>query len=94
MELWLDDVRKPPEYGDYVWAKTAEEAIDLLQEGQVTFASLDHDLGFGGSGYDVVCFMERTGIWPKDGVVVHSMNPVGRQYMQMAIDRHYGGMRR
>lgn len=91
-EMWLDDKRPAPE--GYIWVKTAKEAIALLQEGQVTFASLDHDLGFGGSGYDVVCFMERTGLWPRDGIKIHSMNPVGRQYMQMAIDRHYGEMRR
>ena len=41
------------------WAKTAEEAIDLLKTGKVEYASLDHDLGFGGSGYDVVCWVEE-----------------------------------
>ncbi len=44
------------------------------------------------SGYDVVCWMEENNVWPKDGVVVHSMNPVGRQRMQQVIDKHYAGV--
>lgn len=41
--LWLDDVRKPP-WGYSLWAKTAEEAIRLLQAHEVEHCSLDHDL--------------------------------------------------
>ena len=41
------------------------------------------------TGYDVVCWMEENNVWPPDGVVVHSMNPAGRQRMQQVIDRHY-----
>lgn len=47
MILWLDDFRNPAAHG-YIfarWAKTYEEAIQLLQIGEITFASLDHDLG-------------------------------------------------
>ena len=96
VEMWLDDVRNPPELHDppMVWVKTAEEAVDLLKTGTVSYASLDHDLGFGGSGYDVVCWMEENDQWPVNGVDVHSMNPVGRQYMMMAINKHYGEVRR
>lgn len=43
------------------------------------------------NGYDVVCWMEEYNCWPPDGVVVHSMNPVGRQRMQQVIDKHYRG---
>ena len=32
MKLWLDDVRKPPE--GWAWAKTADEAIELLEAGE------------------------------------------------------------
>lgn len=106
MKLWLDDVRQPWKYGciGYEWAKTADEAIALLSTGKVTFASLDHDLSwehYPGSGsqppyrektgYDVVCWMEEHDVWPMDGVVVHSMNPVGREKMWAAINRHYRG---
>jgi hypothetical protein len=119
MRLWLDDVREPWKHG-YIgaeWAKTYDEAIARLQEGDVTFASLDHDIGacddcvrdllhvgdmqtpettfynrcpHAKSGYDVVCWMEENNVWPVDGVVVHSMNPVGRLRMKQVIDRHYG----
>jgi hypothetical protein len=40
-----------------------------------------------GTGYTLVCWMEKTGIWPKNKTTVHSMNPVGRARMQQAIDR-------
>lgn len=79
--LWLDDYRRPtdfvPNYQDknWVWAKTAEEAIGYLRTGKILFASLDHDLtedqmvkgGYLGqiyedeqkSGYDVVVWLEE-----------------------------------
>jgi hypothetical protein len=46
--LWLDDMRKPP-FGYDLWAKTAKEAIKMLEwygvkpEG-IEHCSLDHDL--------------------------------------------------
>lgn len=98
MKLWLDDIRDPVTYGylGYTWAKTAEEAIALLQTGEVTFASLDHDLSVKATlgdwsgettGYDVVLWMEEHNVWPRDGVAVHSMNPAGRQRMEAATKR-------
>lgn len=102
MRLWLDDIREPWKYG-YIaseWAHTAQEAIALLKTGEITFASLDHDLSVEATcgnpapneetGYTVVCWMEENDVWPCDGVVVHSMNPVGRARMEAVIRRHYG----
>lgn len=49
-DLWLDDDnnRKPPTFTDcglcWTWARTADEAIEMLKSGTVQFASLDHDL--------------------------------------------------
>lgn len=43
MKLWLDDSRKPP-WGYDKWAKTAAEAIEILEGGEVDHVSLDHDL--------------------------------------------------
>lgn len=45
-QLWLDDVRDPWMFGwgGSIWAKTADEAIEVLKTGQVEYASLDHDL--------------------------------------------------
>jgi hypothetical protein len=51
INLWLDDDlerRKPPSFGTcgihWTWAKTAAEAIHLIQTENVVWASLDHDL--------------------------------------------------
>ena len=105
MRLWLDDVREPWRHG-YIaceWAKTAQEAIEMLKTGSITEASLDHDLSYNAetgnwraeeTGYTVVCWMEENNVWPTDGVKVHSANPVGRKRMQVVIDKHYKGERR
>lgn len=119
MILWLDDIRNPEQFGfiGATWAKNYDEAIVLLKSGDVTFASLDHDIGacqtciekglhigimnspettffnrcpHMKSGYDVICWMEEHNIWPKNGVRVHSMNPVGRDKMNQVILRQYG----
>lgn len=90
MKLWLDDKRPAP---DSSWrlATDATAARSLLIAGDVTFASLDHDLGLlSETGYWLICWMEERGCWPVDGVRVHSMNPVGRQQMETVIRKHYG----
>jgi hypothetical protein len=45
MNLWLDDMRKPP-WGFDLWAKTYEECIELLtlHKDAIVCVSLDHDL--------------------------------------------------
>jgi hypothetical protein len=45
LKLWLDDRRKPP-WGYDLWAKTAKEAIEMLERhGRfIVHCSLDHDL--------------------------------------------------
>ena len=46
MKVFLDDERKAPE--GWVRVRWPEEAIELLQNGQVEEISLDHDLGDDG----------------------------------------------
>lgn len=41
------------------------------------------------TGYDFVLWMAENEIWPKNKPTVHSMNPVGRQAMQQAIERYW-----
>lgn len=101
MRLWLDDVREPWKHGYILseWAKTYDQAITFLCTGEVTFASLDHDLSVEAAcglpapeektGYDVVCWMEEHNVWPSEGVVVHSMNPAGKARMVQVINKHY-----
>jgi len=87
IKLWVDDVRPMPnEYNKH--AKTAKEAIETVRQGNVIIMSLDHDLGEGGSGYDVACEIEKLA---HDNVImpivwrVHSMNPVGRDKIIAAL---------
>ena len=45
-KLFLDDVRTPPSEG-WIVVRTADEAIERLKQGDIDFASLDHDLADG-----------------------------------------------
>lgn len=94
IKLWLDDVRDPARFGrlNWVWVKNYDEAVAFLsnKDVEVLEASLDHDLTidqtFGQpdeekTGYDVVLWMEEHGVFPKDGVTVHSANPSGAERM-------------
>lgn len=88
MRLWLDDVRPAPD--GWTLAKTAPEAIALLARGDVTEASLDHDLGEAATGYDVLVWVESclaVGAWygPLPIFHVHSANPVGCKRMYAAL---------
>lgn len=97
MTLWLDDVRPPWRYGHIgaEWAKTAEEAIEILKTGNVTFASLDHDLSEAATigmappdeptGYTVVLWMMENGVYPENGVNVHSMSQWGSKRMMEGL---------
>lgn len=42
-----------------------------------------------GTGYDLVCWMEETGIWPVERPTVHSANPVGVRRMRAVIDQNW-----
>lgn len=92
MNVFPDDVRNPVYciegycYSDWVWVRTAEEAIELLRTGKVKVISLDHDLGpFQKTGYDVLLWMEENDVWPET-IHIHSMNPVGRQRMFAVLE--------
>ena len=87
MRLWLDDLRPAPE--GWRWAKTVEEAISLLEGGEVTECSLDHDLGSDiPEGYALVLWMAENNIWPSEGIAVHSANPPGAERMCGVIERY------
>ncbi len=90
MKVYLDDERATPE--GWVRVFWPEEAIALLEAGQVTELSLDHDLGDDahGTGYDVLLWLEEAvatrGFLPPR-VQVHSANSSARQKMLLAIAR-------
>ena len=97
MKVYLDDERETPDGWERVY--WPDEAIRLLQTGQVTDISLDHDLGDDerGTGYDVVLWIEEAvltrGFVPPS-IVVHSANSSAREKMELGIAsivRHSGG---
>jgi hypothetical protein len=88
MKLYLDDERPaPPGWRLLRWP---DEVIDLLETGEVTDLSLDHDLGDDarGTGYDVILWIERavaTGDFTPPALTVHSANTAARARMQAGI---------
>lgn len=93
MKVYLDDERSaPPGWTQVRWP---EEAIALLETGDVIELSLDHDLGDDqrGTGYDVLLWIERRvacdGFTPPV-LRVHSANPAARVRMQAAIEAIQG----
>lgn len=89
MKLWLDDLRPAPE--GWVHARTAEEAIAILEGGAVEEVSLDHDLGdeAAGTGLDVAAWIEDAAVFgtiPRVRWAVHTSNPVGRHLLTAALE--------
>ena len=88
MKVYLDDERSTP----LGWQRVywPDEAIALLETGQVEEISLDHDLGddIRGTGYDVVLWIEEAvatrGFQPPL-IKVHSANASARQKMELGI---------
>ena len=88
MKVYLDDERTTPE--GWVRVYWPDEAIALLDSGDVTEISLDHDLGDDerGTGYDVVLWIEEQvalhGFAPP-AMKVHSANVSARNKMESGI---------
>lgn len=88
MRIYLDDERTTPEGWTRVY--WPDEAIALLETGNVVEISLDHDLGDDarGTGYDVVAWIEEAvatrGFVPPI-MRVHSANPPARVRMEAGI---------
>jgi hypothetical protein len=86
MKLWLDD-QGPQERPaiacpqDWVQVFTAEDCLLELEKGGVTDLSVDCDLGAGGTGYSVACWLEMQayiGNWAvvPENLDCHSANTV------------------
>ena len=91
MKLWVDDERKaPPEYD--ARAVNSASAIGALAESKrrgltVELMSLDHDLGWDDTTRPIVMWMIENDYWPKT-VLVHTANPVGREWLMGMILRY------
>lgn len=89
--LWVDDLRPAPR--GWTWAKTSQEAIELLENGSFDEISLDHDLGGDDTTRSVVLRLCETDSFP--GIVrVHTANPVGREWLEGMIERYGPGVTR
>lgn len=93
MRLWVDDERPVPE--GWVGAKTAKEAICILEEQKVEEISLDHDLGDTENrpeetGYTVLTYIESRVVWDENYVApkihVHTANVAGRRRMELGVE--------
>ena len=88
MRVYLDDERVTPD--GWIRGYWPEEAIALLESGQVEEISLDHDLGDDehGTGYDVVLWIEEAvalrGFKPPR-MFVHSANSSAKEKMLSGI---------
>jgi hypothetical protein len=88
MRVFLDDERATPD--GWVRVFWPDEAIALLEGGDVTELSLDHDLGDDerGTGYDVVLWIEEavaTRGFKPPVMRVHSANSSARAKMEAGI---------
>lgn len=88
MKVFLDDERQTPE--GWVRVYWPDEAIELLDSGDVVEISLDHDLGDDerGTGYDVVLWIEESVVtrqFKPPIIKVHSANTSARKKMEAGI---------
>ncbi len=89
MRVYLDDERVTPD--GWIRVYWPEDAIALLESGQVEEISLDHDLGDDehGTGYDVVLWVEEAvalrGFKPPR-MFVHSANSSAKEKMLSGIE--------
>lgn len=89
MIVFLDDERITP--AGWVRAYWPEEVIKLLETGNVTIVSLDHDLGDDahGTGYDVIVWIEEAVItrnFKAPKILIHSANSSARVKMELGVD--------
>ncbi|TNI93829.1 hypothetical protein CF120_04905 [Aeromonas allosaccharophila] len=89
MIVFLDDERITP--AGWVRAYWPEEVIELLETGNVTIVSLDHDLGDDahGTGYDVIVWIEEAVItrnFKAPKILIHSANSSARVKMELGVD--------
>ena len=88
MKLWLDELSEPPTL-EWTWVRTVEEAMDLMETGAVTHASLDSDLSTDMSaGRKLVSWMAERDLWPTEELAIHAANPVAVEQMAGIVARY------
>lgn len=88
MKVFLDDERPVPD--GWIGVRWPDDAIRLLETGQVAELSLDHDLGDDerGTGYTVLLWVEEAvavrGFRPPK-ITVHTANASAQHKMLLAV---------
>ena len=91
LSLWLDDERSPPS-SEWIWVKTAPDAIKALHTSYFKVISLDHDLGDDsmGTGYDVLTYLEAQVFnnpnYRAPEIRIHTANAAARVRMALAAE--------
>ena len=94
VKIWLDDVRPAPQ--GYYWCTSVNQTIKYIEDCEengltIELLDLDHDLGEyaidGGDGIKLVDWLAENKKFYK--IILHTMNPVGRDNMQREIDRYW-----
>lgn len=89
IQIYLDDSNRAP-FG-MVQTNTVEDTIVLLSKCTVSVLSLDHDLGYEKTGYDVLLWIEeqvvKSDYRPPPLMAVHSWNAGARSKMLAAIEK-------
>lgn len=88
MRVYLDDERPAP--AGWTQVRWPDEAIKLLETGEVTELSLDHDLGDDeiGTGYTVLLWIEKAVVlssFTPPAITIHTANASARQKMILAL---------
>ena len=92
--LWVDDLREPPNKEDWVWLKSVYTAFEYLMANHenINIISLDHDAGdyakFGGDYIELLNQLEALQCPMPFVFHIHTMNPVGRENMQAIIEKN------
>lgn len=88
--LYVDDLREPPE--GWIVARNSADAIAILNlwrllDIHADYLSLDHDLGGCDTTRPVMLWMCEHDWWPAR-LMIHTANPVGREYLEGAASRY------
>ena len=89
-KLYVDDQRAAP--SGWLLARSADEAVSVLRQGEVTDMSLDFDLGDArrGTGVKVLDWLEwavEQGKVKLPRLEAHSGSPVGRHRLEARIEQ-------
>lgn len=87
IRLWIDDVRLPP--AGWEWAKTSEEAMQLItnEDIEIIEISFDHDLGGDDDTRRVMYHFAETNTFPPV-IWIHSANSVGVDWLYGTASRY------